>query len=151
MLENDDRSYTVRDLLPICTRLEIPLVYDVHHHRCNPDGYGVAEATALATATWHGREPWMHLSSPANGWKSKDPRRHSDYIDPRDFPREWLGRTLTVDIEAKAKELAVLRLERWLTRQQPHGPAPTRAKRAAAARKKITAASPEPPRPSRRG
>ncbi|MRR39199.1 UV DNA damage repair endonuclease UvsE, partial [bacterium] len=37
-LENDDVSYTVRDLLPICRRLSLPLVYDVHHHRCNPDG-----------------------------------------------------------------------------------------------------------------
>ena len=37
-LENDDVSYTVRDLLPICEKFSIPLVYDVHHHRCYPDG-----------------------------------------------------------------------------------------------------------------
>ena len=44
-LENDDVSYTVRDLLPVCELLSIPLVYDVHHHRCNPDGLSVEEAT----------------------------------------------------------------------------------------------------------
>jgi UV DNA damage endonuclease len=36
-LENDDISYTVQDLLPVCEQLSIPLVYDVHHHRCNQD------------------------------------------------------------------------------------------------------------------
>ena len=40
-LENDDVSYTVSDLLPVCEKLSIPLVYDVHHHRCKPDGLSV--------------------------------------------------------------------------------------------------------------
>jgi predicted YcjX-like family ATPase len=36
---------------------------------------------------------------------------HSDYIDINDFPREWLENMpdFTLDIEAKAKELAVIR------------------------------------------
>lgn len=111
-LENDDVTYTVRDLLPVCEDLGIPLVYDVHHHRCNPDGLTVEEATSLAAATWHrkGREPWFHLSSPRNGWAGADPKPHADYIDPADVPVCWLELDCTVDIEAKAKELAVLRL-----------------------------------------
>ncbi len=36
-VENDDKTYTPTDLLPLCKSLGIPLVYDVHHHRCNPD------------------------------------------------------------------------------------------------------------------
>ncbi len=115
-LENDDRVYTVRDLLPICGAPGLPLVYDVHHHRCNPDGLDILEATTLAAATWGGREPWAHLSSPAAGWTGGDPRPHADVIASRDVPREWLGRDLTVDVEAKHKDLAVLRLRRWLLR-----------------------------------
>jgi len=38
-----------------------------------------------------------------------------DFIDPDDFPACWLGHTLTVEIEAKAKDLAVERLRSWLT------------------------------------
>lgn len=49
-LENDDRVYTVLDLLPLCREEGIPLVYDVHHHRCNPDGLSVEEATVAAGA-----------------------------------------------------------------------------------------------------
>lgn len=111
-LENDDVSYTVADLLPICGQLSIPLVYDVHHHRCKPDGLSVEEATRLAESTWQGsgREQYCHLSSPRAGWNGANPRPHADYIDPADVPSCWLGRVMTVDIEAKAKELAVLRL-----------------------------------------
>lgn len=118
VLENDDRTYTVRDLLPICRSEGIPLVYDVHHHRCNPDELTVADATDAAAATWRGREPWMHVSSPVAGWSGGDPRPHADYIAPTDVPREWLHRTATVDVEAKAKELAVLRLRRWLVARE---------------------------------
>ena len=111
-LENDDISYTPRDLLPFCERLSVPIVYDVHHHRCNPDGLSVEEATALAGNIWHAleREQYCHISSPRNGWRGGDPKPHADYIDPADFPVCWLGQEMTVDVEAKAKELAILRL-----------------------------------------
>lgn len=107
-LENDDRSFTPQDLLPLCRRLKIPLVYDVHHHRCLPDGLSVEQATAFAVETWGGREPHFHLSSPREGWSSKDPRPHADYLDPRDIPDCWREQAFTVDVEAKAKERAVL-------------------------------------------
>lgn len=111
-LENDDISYTVRDLLPVCEQLSIPLVYDVHHHRCNPDGLSEEEATRLAGETWQSvsREQYCHISSPRSGGSGGNLRPHADYIDIRDFPECWYGREMTVDLEAKAKELAVLRL-----------------------------------------
>jgi UV DNA damage endonuclease len=117
VLENDDRVYTVEDLLPICERAGVPLVYDVHHHRCNPDRLSVERATELAAATWNGREPWVHLSSPLVGWRGGDPRPHADYIRPSDVPACWIDRAITIDVEAKAKERAVLRLRRWFDRQ----------------------------------
>jgi UV DNA damage endonuclease len=130
VLENDDRVYTVEDLLPVCEKLGLPLVYDVHHHRCNPDRLGVEQATELAAATWGDREPWAHLSSPALGWRTGDPRPHADYIATRDVPSYWLSRRLTVDVEAKAKERAVLRLRGWLAaRDKPPVRAGTRAAR----------------------
>ena len=111
-VENDDTSYTVRDLLPLCSRTSLPLVYDVHHHRCNPDGLTTVEATELAAATWQalGREPYCHISSPRTGWQEGNPRPHADYIDLADLPECWKGRIMTVDIEAKSKELAVVKL-----------------------------------------
>lgn len=110
VLENDDRTYTVADLLPIARAEGVPLVYDVHHHRCNPDELTVEEATRAAVATWGGREAWAHVSSPRDGWGSDKPEPHSDFIDATDVPDAWRGLALTVDVEAKAKEAAVLRL-----------------------------------------
>ena len=107
-LENDDRQFTPADLLPFCERFGLPMVYDAHHHRCKPDELSVPEATARAAATWSGREPYFHISSPRDGWGAREPRPHADYIDPTDVPREWLGMDITVDVEAKAKERAVL-------------------------------------------
>jgi UV DNA damage endonuclease len=106
--ENDDRCFTPRSLLSLCQRSGVPLVYDVHHHRCLGDGLSVEDATELAFATWGDREPYAHLSSPKYGWTSPNPRAHADYIDPDDFPDAWHGRTMTIDVEAKAKERAVL-------------------------------------------
>jgi UV DNA damage endonuclease len=116
-VENDDRTFTPADLLPICRAKGVPLVYDAHHHRCNRDTLSVDEATEAAVATWRGREPLFHISSPLNGWKGATPERHHDYINPRDFPKSWLGRRSTAEVEAKAKELAVLRLMRALARR----------------------------------
>jgi UV DNA damage endonuclease len=118
-VENDDRCFTPRGLLPLCERTGVPLVYDVHHHRCLADGLSVAEATELAFATWADREPYAHLSSPKEGWGGPNPRAHADYIDPDDFPAEWRDRTLTVDVEAKAKERAVLAIKEVVGRQSP--------------------------------
>ena len=110
-LENDDVSYTVSDLLPVCQDLALPLVYDVHHHRCNKDRLTVQEATNASIQTWEaaGRgEAYFHLSSPKNGWQGNDPKPHAEMIAMSDFPEEWIGLDVTIDIEAKAKELAVI-------------------------------------------
>jgi len=109
-LENDDRSFTPSMLLPLCERLGVPLVYDVHHHRCNPDSLDVEEASHRAAATWKGREPYFHVSSPRAGIDGGDLRPHADYVNPGDVPEVWRTMRLTVDVEAKAKERAVLAL-----------------------------------------
>lgn len=86
------------------------MVYDVHHHRCNPDALDLSEASARAAATWNDREPHFHVSSPRDGWRAADPRPHADYVVRDDLPDAWLNLKITVDIEAKAKERAVLAL-----------------------------------------
>ena len=118
-LENDDVSYSVNDLLPICHELSVPLVYDVHHHRCNPDNLSVDEATAASLKSWqtpNRGEAYFHLSSPKHGWQSKNPKPHAEMIDKADFPEEWFDLNVTIDIEAKAKELAVVKIMRQLER-----------------------------------
>ncbi len=115
-LENDDRVYTPSDLLPFCRKHRLPFVYDVHHHRCHPDRLTVPEATRMALETWN-REPLFHISSPREGWGSSRPRYHRDDIDIRDFPDCWMDLAVTIEVEAKAKERAVIRLQRALEKK----------------------------------
>ena len=108
-LENDDKIYTPDDLLPLCRAEAIPLVYDIHHHRCHSGEMTLQEATREAAKTWN-REPMFHVSSPIEGWDGPKPERHHDFIDLADFPESWDVQDWTVEVEAKAKEVAVLRL-----------------------------------------
>jgi UV DNA damage endonuclease len=108
-VENDDKIFTPSDLLPVCRDKGIPLVYDVHHHRCNPDALEEEEAARLAMATWN-REPLFHVSSPMEGWNGRNLRPHHDFIDLNDFPESWRRKKITVEVEAKAKEVAVAKL-----------------------------------------
>jgi len=113
-LENDDISYTVEDLYPVCMESNVPLIYDVHHHRCNPDRFSICEASKKSIETWKkaNREVHFHISSPCDGWGASNPKKHADYIDIDDFPEEWKNDMpdFTLDVEAKAKELAVKKL-----------------------------------------
>jgi len=112
-LENDDVSFPPEDLLPICERTGVPMVYDVHHHRCLPDALSIQQATERALVTWN-REPHFHVSSPEGNGSRVAIRKHAPYVSPDDVPVSWLEIDLTLDVEARAKELAVLALARAL-------------------------------------
>ena len=132
-LENDDRCHAVIDLLPACLAADVPLVLDAHHHRVLPGGLSLEVATEWAMATWGDREPHFHLSSPRDGWIGGDPRPHADFIDVEDVPRCWIDLEipLTIDVEAKAKERAVVAVrkavaENRFTRTTPGASSHTR-------------------------
>lgn len=120
-LENDDRVFTPKDLFPICKHIGIPMVYDIHHHRFLSDGLSIEQATDMSIQTWN-REPLFHISSPINGWNRPNSNHHHEFIDPKDFPSYWLSiqSNVTIEIEAKAKEIAVLKLMKDLNRTTTH-------------------------------
>jgi len=115
-LENDD-MYTPRDLLAVCMELRIPLVYDVHWHRCNGDGLTERDATRRCLDTWAraDREPVFRVASPEGGWAAENPGVLAAYVAPDDFPAVWLDlRHITIDVEARAKERAIVLLREKL-------------------------------------
>jgi UV DNA damage endonuclease len=124
-VENDDKVFTPADLLPVCRATGIPLVYDVHHHRCNQDGLSEEEMTEQGIVTWN-REPLFHILSPIEGWDGSKPERHHDFIDVKDFPKSWHDLELTVETEAKAKEVPLLKLKKKLERQRKSKKVPTK-------------------------
>lgn len=110
-LENDDTTFSARQTLRICQATGIPMVFDWHHHVCRNDGEDFRELLPAIFETWGDRPPKVHVSSPRG---ERERRAHADYVDPafvEDFLRHAasLG-DLDVMVEAKAKDLAALRL-----------------------------------------
>jgi UV DNA damage endonuclease len=76
VLENDDKSYTIHDVIKIHKYTNIPIVFDYHHHICNYIKLDVDVNKIFDT--WGDRVPKVHLSSPKN---EKQFRSHADDID----------------------------------------------------------------------
>jgi len=49
------------------------------------------------------------MSRPLEGWDGPKPFLHNDYIDIRNFPECWKKLDITVEVEAKAKEFAMMK------------------------------------------
>ena len=113
ILENDDKSFTAKEVLSICKKLSIPMVLDIHHHWCNNDGEKLEDLWEDIYNTWN-REafpPKIHVSSPKD---NKNIRAHSDYVDIKflmGFLRiaKALDRDFDIMIEAKMKDNALLK------------------------------------------
>jgi UV DNA damage endonuclease len=79
------------------------------------DNLSIEDATEKALLTWD-REPLFHISSPINGWEGLHTNRHHDFIDIKDFPKCWLNlKNVTIEVEAKAKEVAIKKLQQELS------------------------------------
>lgn len=135
VIENDDRSFSTVDVVQLANRAGLRVVWDVLHHHCHdPHGMSERDAIAAALATWP-REltPKIHYSSPRLDIETRKVRRgrrterqivlpqlraHADLVDPTGFERFMLDvavdRDFDVMLEAKAKDLALLRLREQL-------------------------------------
>lgn len=116
-LENDDKSYTLDDVLHICQAVKIPLIFDIFHHQCNYTGpnwqQDLLPKLEAAMKTWYERTPKLHISSQKSGTKTS----HSDLILQEDFDTllqimDQINTHAYFDlmIEAKLKEQAALAL-----------------------------------------
>ena len=113
--ENDEYAYSSAEILEVCRRAKVPMVFDAHHHICreNLEDYNdksVEETFWAARETWKNPENQMvHIS---NGRTKFGDRAHSDliFMMPDVFRHApW------IEVEAKHKELAIAKLQtEWL-------------------------------------
>lgn len=118
VLENDDVSWSVHDLLPVCEELNIPFVLDYHHHNIIFDPSKIREGTKdimdlypRILATWKRKNitPKMHYSEPTPAAiTGRQRRKHS----PRVATLPPVPEGVDLMIEAKDKEQAVFELMR---------------------------------------
>jgi UV DNA damage endonuclease len=111
-VENDDKAsmYSVKDLYEgVYCKIGIPIVFDYHHHRFCNGGLSEEDALEVAISTWNNIVPVVHYSESRNIEQEDDkirPQAHSDYV--RDYIDTY-GNRVDIMVEAKAKELAVLK------------------------------------------
>ncbi|MBS4179625.1 UV DNA damage repair endonuclease UvsE [Lederbergia citrea] len=114
MLENDDTSFTLEDCLYLCEKLDIPLVFDYHHHLAHHQNPDWEVHWERVIQTWrHSPLPVkMHISSPKS---QKEFRHHADFVDVDmffNFLQAIKGSIPQIDcmIEAKRKDEALFHL-----------------------------------------
>lgn len=110
-LENDDKIFTVEDVLEINKVCGVPICLDIHHHNCNPGSKDIRELIDDVVKTWDNVSiPKTHISS---GKEHKIDRAHADYVLREDLEEflDILGNhNVDIMFESKAKELSVLNL-----------------------------------------
>ena len=118
-VENDDRPslYSTHELYDgVYKRIGIPIVFDYHHHKFRNDGESEREALTLSSKTWGDVKQVVHYSESKrdeeNDFSIKE-NAHSSYIynEIKDH-----GFDLDVMIEAKAKEKALLRYRKNISK-----------------------------------
>ena len=113
--ENDEYAYSASEILDVCQRTGVPMVFDAHHHICREglssyEDPSVAEMFYAARSTW--AKPEWQLVHISNGETAFNDRKHSDFITAmpsvyREAP--W------IEIESKSKEEAIALLQtEWL-------------------------------------
>lgn len=120
VVENDDRLFSVADCLEISRRTGVPVLFDSFHHQLNNRGETMAEALALAAATWGKRDgpPMVDYSSQKRGERRGS---HAESIDLRHFSR-FIAATgdmdLDIMLEIKDKEKSALRAREQLVKMK---------------------------------
>lgn len=141
VLENDDTRFSAANVLWAHERTGVPLIFDVQHFLClNPEQLTLRDTFARFLQSWPaGVRPKMHFSSPRTEMRAversnrKTGKRetvllppiwtgHADFIHPFEFigfMRQMADLEFDVMIEAKARDLALLRLRQDLVRFAP--------------------------------
>lgn len=108
-VENDDKlsQYSVKMLYDLVhSVIGIPIVFDQHHFNCGTQDQSMEDALRLAYSTWS-TKPLTHMSSPKTlEDKTSKQTAHADYIYEE---IKTFGLDFDTEIEAKAKDLAVLK------------------------------------------
>ena len=113
--ENDEYSYSSAQILEVCRRAKVPMVFDAHHHVCREklDDYN---DESVAEMFWAARETWINpenqLVHISNGREKFQDRAHHDLI----FTMPEVFRFAPwIEVEAKHKEVAIAKLRaEWL-------------------------------------
>ena len=141
VLEHDDLRFSAADVLWIHERTGVRLIFDHQHFWCfNPEGLDLRDTVVRILRTWPAdQQPKIHFSSPRTEMREMKRRDrktkklktvhvppvwtgHADFVQPFEFVsfmRLVADLEFDVMLEAKVKDLALMRLRPDLLRYAP--------------------------------
>ena len=121
VIENDDRLYTVEDVLWISSQTKIPVVFDNLHHAINASLQNKSMENIVndVVATWREEKPKFHYSQQAIG---KRAGAHSDTINLEKFIKDYQEIYAFVDVdimlEVKDKNRSFIKVNQYFNSSQ---------------------------------
>ena len=105
--------YNLNDCLKINAQIQIPILFDVFHHKLNNSGnLTTVESFQLAAKTWHEKRDGIPMVDYSSQEPNGSPRQHAETINIEDFDL-FLKQTQQFDfdvmLEIKDKEKSAIK------------------------------------------
>ena len=113
VLENDERLFSLAQILEAAEGGGVPVVFDLHHHQINPGEGDLTTMLHRVRATWGAIRPKIHMSSQRPNARVG---AHDDLLHEKDLQTmlDVIPFETDVMVESKGKEVAALRAWEWL-------------------------------------
>ncbi|UCG13194.1 MAG: UV DNA damage repair endonuclease UvsE [Deltaproteobacteria bacterium] len=120
VIENDDRSYSLKDCLSVHEKIGIPIIFDAFHHQCLNNGETLRHGFELAASTWKESDgvPMVDYSSQQRGQRIGSHAKTLNIAVFRKFLQKTRGLDFDVMLEIKDKETSALKALRILREYQ---------------------------------
>ncbi|MHA2357607.1 MAG: UV DNA damage repair endonuclease UvsE [Candidatus Heimdallarchaeaceae archaeon] len=118
VIEHDERSYSLKDCIWISKEIQIPVVFDILHHKYHNQNETITEAIQLAGESWK-KIDGLQMIDYSNIEEGSKPGKHSNNLNLEIF-QEFLIETKHLDfdimLEIKDKENSALEAVQILSR-----------------------------------
>jgi len=120
VIENDDKIYSFKDCLILNEKINVPLLFDVFHHKVLHHEKSVKICLEKQSKTWNTKDgiPLIDYSSQKPGFR---PGSHAESIDLKDFKR-FLDESRPYDfdimLEIKNKESSALKALKYIEKDK---------------------------------
>jgi UV DNA damage endonuclease len=111
VIENDDKSYSLKDCLEISKATKVPVLFDFFHHECLNNGESNVEAFELAEKTWK-KKDGVIMTDYSIQKEGERKGAHATSIDEERFKKfleEMKKHEFDIMLEIKDKEKSALK------------------------------------------
>lgn len=111
VIENDERSYSLKNCIKINSETAVPVLFDYYHHKLNNNEESIGKALDEVSGTWKSGVDGIPMVDYSSAKKGGRVGSHARTIDVDDF-KNFTGRTEDWDfdlmLEIKDKEISAL-------------------------------------------